>query len=167
MTPQQQFLDRRARLGFGRPAARPIMLPPPVEVPVEVVVEAPPKAPVQPTQIARQRYWRAIVADVAEKHGLGVLDLLGPSRRYPIVIARNEAFYRLRTEITVLGKPMSYPQIGKRFHKDHSTIIHGFKAHQASFEANAVKPNIEKKGVAAQDSWCSMEDRHSNPEAVE
>lgn len=76
-------------------------------------------------------HWSAIVKQVAKKHGLKSSDLLGPARFKKIVAARNEAYYRLRTEITVNRAPLSFPMIAKRFKKDHSSVLHGFYKHAA------------------------------------
>lgn len=75
--------------------------------------------------------WRQIVADVAKKHKVSVKDILGISRFRHIVIARQEAMWRVRNEIIVRGAPISLPEIGRRFGgRDHSTVIHSMRAHE-------------------------------------
>jgi len=61
---------------------------------------------------------------IALKHNLTRHDLLGRSRYPHISQARHEAFYYFRR------KGWSYPQIGKLFGRDHSTVIHGVEKHQ-------------------------------------
>lgn len=61
---------------------------------------------------------------IALKHGLTRHDLLGRERFPRISKARHEAFYYFRR------KGWSYPEIGRLFGRDHSTIIHGVERHQ-------------------------------------
>ena len=50
-------------------------------------------------------------------------DILSRSRSAPIFEARAIAMKRLRDEIVIVGKPVSYPQIGKWFGRNHSTVM--------------------------------------------
>lgn len=106
--------------------------PPPKPTPVVV---APPPAPVAPTEQAIQDAesisalkagaprWKRILHEVAEKHGLGVMDLISSSRSRNVVFARQEAIFRLRMETS-----LSLPQIGRRLGgKDHTTVLHSIK----------------------------------------
>lgn len=68
--------------------------------------------------------WGAIVTEVSVKTGVSVYDILSPNREKHVVLARYEALYRTAMETT-----MSYPAIGRRFNRDHATIIHGIKKH--------------------------------------
>jgi len=74
-------------------------LPPPVIVP--------PKAPAH-----------RIIAEVAAAHQLTSADLTSPSRKQNLVVARHEAMKRIRAELKY-----SYPQIGRLFRRDHSSVI--------------------------------------------
>ena len=67
---------------------------------------------------------RTIVREVAQKHGLSPLDLSGPRRLAPVVVARQEAMWRMRRETR-----LSFPQIGRIVGRDHSTVIYGIRAH--------------------------------------
>jgi len=49
---------------------------------------------------------------------------MSSSRNRTLVLARQEAMYRARIEV---GK--SFPEIGRYFNKDHSTVAHSIKAH--------------------------------------
>lgn len=57
---------------------------------------------------------------ICDEYGVTLAQLRGHSRRAEIVAARHEAWLRLR-EMTGL----SYPGIGRRYNKDHATIMHG------------------------------------------
>lgn len=61
-----------------------------------------------------------IVADMAAKHGLTLADIRGPGRERKLVMARCEAIRAVRA-----ARPhLSYPQIGKVFHRDHTTVMY-------------------------------------------
>lgn len=65
-----------------------------------------------------------IIAEVAARHGLKVAVLLGRSRRAEAVLARHEAMYELRRQVG-----LSYPDIGCRMRRDHTTVLHGVRKH--------------------------------------
>jgi len=71
---------------------------------------------------------RAMIADVARRHGLTYREMISP--------ARDQRHVRARTEAIVLVKQtkphLSYPQLGRIFRRDHSTILHalGLRARQ-------------------------------------
>lgn len=59
-----------------------------------------------------------LIAEVAERHGLTVADLVGPSRKAYIVCARAEAAYRI-----LRSTDLTLREIGLRLGgRDHSTI---------------------------------------------
>ena len=60
-----------------------------------------------------------IVAQTAAYFGISLDDLTGPSRGRHLVLARQIAMYLCR-ELT----PMSLPQIGEEFHRDHTTVMY-------------------------------------------
>lgn len=64
--------------------------------------------------------WREIVNEVAEKHDVCPREILGQTKTDPITRARFECWYRIKNETRY-----SYPQIGRFFGKDHSTVVHG------------------------------------------
>ncbi|MGA2528343.1 MAG: chromosomal replication initiator protein DnaA [Acidimicrobiales bacterium] len=70
----------------------------------------------QPRQITSQQ-----IIEISARHfGFSVDELIGPSRRRPLVIARQIAMYLFR-ELT----DFSYPAIGREFgDRDHTTVIH-------------------------------------------
>lgn len=133
----ERWVGARERLYLGQPVSAPKVERPRPVSPFVVDVIARRKAAKEAREKAiewlRQHppHWSAIVKQVAKKHGVTSKDILGSSRSTPIVLARHEAIYRMRTEITVNGKPLSFPQIGKRFGRDHSSALHGFYKHAA------------------------------------
>ncbi len=70
----------------------------------------------QPRQITARQ-----ILEISARHfGFSVDELIGPSRRRPLVIARQIAMYLFR-ELT----DFSYPAIGREFSdRDHTTVIH-------------------------------------------
>ena len=70
----------------------------------------------QPRQITASQ-----IIEISARHfGFSVEELIGPSRRRPLVIARQIAMYLFR-ELT----DFSYPVIGREFSdRDHTTVIH-------------------------------------------
>lgn len=73
---------------------------------------------------------RSIANRVAEKHGLTLDDLRSPSRRRPLVLARQEAIHEIRQATT-----QSLPAIGRFFDRDHTTVIHAIGRHAARLQA--------------------------------
>ncbi len=73
----------------------------------------------QPRRITAQQ----ILETSAVHFGFSVDDICGPSRRRPLVIARQIAMYLFR-DLT----DYSYPAIGREFGgRDHTTVIHAFE----------------------------------------
>lgn len=71
--------------------------------------------------------WKAIIRDVAKKHGLTVAELVGDARSRWIAWPRFEAAHQLRTE---LG--WSLPQIGRRLgDRDHTTILNALNRYES------------------------------------
>lgn len=130
------FAAMRARLGFAlaakprmrldliRPHLRPA--PPPVVMVSEIAaVELPPEpAPMYgaPFNFLKQPGWRAIVKLVGLKHQVTTDAILGSSRSHSIVVARQEAMH-----LVFRHCEFSLPEIGKRFNKDHTTVLHAIR----------------------------------------
>lgn len=68
---------------------------------------------------------RQIARRTAERHGVSLDDMMGLSRRPRIAQARQEAMHEIRQATT-----FSLPQIGRFFNRDHTTVIHGVRAHE-------------------------------------
>jgi chromosomal replication initiator protein len=73
--------------------------------------------PIGPTPRDRMR---AIVAQVAAEHGLTIDHVMSKSRLDQVVEARRDAI----CAIVRLFPELSYPQVGKFFGMDHSSILH-------------------------------------------
>lgn len=79
-----------------------------------------------PRSLFSRPQWKLIAKEICAKYKVDFEDVCSEKRHKHLVLIRQEIFYRIRTD---LG--MSYPEIGKRFNKDHSTIIHGVRKHAA------------------------------------
>src|SRR5688572_4149881 len=125
---------------------RPRMLPmAPVERKPVAALPAPPQSAI-PTTIevsdaldvtiwSINARWKIIVREVCEAHGVSLNDIRSHVREYPIVAARREAMYRLRTETG-----LSLPEIGRRMGGfDHSTVNHSIGKHREVMKAQEAK----------------------------
>lgn len=63
----------------------------------------------------------AHVRDVCEQHGVSVKEVLGKSKLPKIVEVRQILFWDFRED------GMSFPEIGRFFGRDHTTVISGMK----------------------------------------
>jgi len=77
-------------------------------------------------------YFRAVLADVAERHGVDFDDITGPSRVRELVHARQEVAWKVRQAQTACFEPrFSLSQIGTWLGgRDHTTILHAIRAHE-------------------------------------
>jgi chromosomal replication initiation ATPase DnaA len=88
-----------------------------------------------------------IKLEVAKKHGVRVLDILSASRNVKLVAARQEAMFRAATE--TIG---SYPWIGRRFNRDHTTVIHSLRAYARSHGIEPPRGLTSRKGECQPES---------------
>jgi len=70
---------------------------------------------------------RRVLDEVAAAAGVSVADILGPSRRARVVAARQAVMAVLHR------RGWSSPRIGRALRRDHSTVLHGIRAHAARF----------------------------------
>ena len=63
-----------------------------------------------------------IIQEVINLYDISLGDFLGKKRHHEIVVARKEAAKRLKAELN-----LSLNDIGRRFNKDHSTILYYLK----------------------------------------
>ena len=84
-------------------------------------------------------YFRAVLADVSERHGVDVDDITGPSRLREIVHARQEVAWKVRKAQDACFEPrFSLSQIGTWLGgRDHTTILHAIRAHEKRRGAKA------------------------------
>jgi hypothetical protein len=81
-----------------------------------------------PPELFKRPAWRLLAKEICEQHGADFDEVCGDRRYQRLVLIRQEIFYRIRVD---LG--MSYPEIGKRFNRDHTTILHGVRRHAKRF----------------------------------
>lgn len=105
----------------------------------EVAAEPEPEEPLIPQPL----YWRQIVREVCEKHGVSLTEIVGNRRAKDIVAARHEAFWRLSRETL-----MSLPRIGYRMGgKHHTTVLHGIRKHELKMtQAGQLSPQSTRPG---------------------
>jgi hypothetical protein len=99
-----------------------------------------PQPMTQPAKRLATTSARALVVEVAKKHQLNWRELVGSSRSQIVVRARNEAAFRLITE---MGQ--SYNRAGRVLgDKDHTTILHACRRYA---ETSAEAAEIWRKHV--------------------
>lgn len=74
--------------------------------------------------------WMRIAGEVCRKHRVTINELKSPRREKRIVLARQEAIWRVKKETA-----MSLPAIGRKFNRDHTTVIWSVRRHQSRIEA--------------------------------
>lgn len=82
----------------------------------------------------REYLFVQVIQETCQKYGLLPTDLIGPRRDVHIVRARHEAIWLARQRF---DPPLSLPQIGRAFHRDHTTILHAIRKvdRERSFKA--------------------------------
>lgn len=91
--------------------------------------------PVRPPVTGQRRLTQAVVdkvlAEVCEGTDVRPREILGRgANRTHVIPLRQEAMYRLREITDEAGQPLySYPSIGKRLNRDHSSVITAVKRH--------------------------------------
>lgn len=101
----------------------------------------------------RERHKKAthlarICNEVADAHGLTVDDLYGRGRTKRVVMARQEAYYRIATFWRQSGGwAFSSLEIGSHFSRDHTTVLYGIHAHAMR---NGIK-YVSRSGLTEQE----------------
>jgi hypothetical protein len=117
------------------PYPDPLDLPPPVAA----AIEAAAKAPEKPTETPAQM----ILSEVAAKHGMPPTTFRSQNRRMDYVLCRQEAAYRLNTELK-----FSLSQIGRLMgHRDHTTVLHAINRYKKNL-AQGGGPWTRKSSVS-------------------
>lgn len=96
----------------------------PFDEPAEPEPDAPPH-PLTGCPIMPVRY-KDVLFDVCVKHGVTAAEIIGPSRKPRFAPARIELYGRLHDELGV-----SFPQIGRIFGRDHTTVLYGVRRWRA------------------------------------
>jgi hypothetical protein len=87
----------------------------------------PPQSSVQSgfTPLAGERQsYHNMLRMVARKHNINPNLIQSDCRKRPLIAARHELWYRVRTELDY-----SYPRIAQLAGRDHSTVFHGIQKH--------------------------------------
>lgn len=79
--------------------------------------------------------WKNIVRLVALRYGTTVADILGRSRMREHAVPRMIAIYLVRQHCP----QFSLPDLGRRFDRDHSTILHALHRAPALIEQRGAK----------------------------
>lgn len=166
------YADVRARLtGYIRPSPRATLaIAAPVPEPEPVVVEAAPvaiePATSEPDTIVPPPEYRArdvlyvnfdplhcppisqaetIIRQVQAKHKLGRGEMLGRQRSARVVLARQEAAWRMKRETM-----LSLPQIGRKLGgRDHTTILYNIRQYEAKLNGTVYNPKYRALAAAA------------------
>jgi chromosomal replication initiator protein len=75
-----------------------------------------------------------MIKAVAWDHGVSVAEILGNGRRARICAARRDAMRAVRWMDFGDGRQPSYPQIGRWFGRDHTTVIHACQGYEPPVE---------------------------------
>lgn len=116
-------MARQERLEKARYKPRPVLKKQSAPLQRKTIKQERPEI-VAPPPVSRSHLC-VIAAQVMEKHGLASDVFFSRVRTRSIAWARQEAMYRMKEETTA-----SYPQIGRIFDMDHTTIIHAVRAHK-------------------------------------
>ena len=82
--------------------------------------------------VQRKITCRQIIAEVCFARGVHPRDLFSMSRARPIVAVRQECCWRMRNEVTILGRQISLPEIGRQLGGlDHTTVLHSIRKFEA------------------------------------
>lgn len=84
------------------------------------------RPPARSTADASERVM-AVIGSIATKHGVTVGEILSRRQTRKVARARWEAAYVLRHTPGPNGRYPSYPQLGRWFGRDHTSVIHGVR----------------------------------------
>ena len=120
----ESWVDFRARRARERANPPPARQTAPEATPTRIARQRPAPLPRPIVELPRGLAAQ-VLADVAERHGLTVADLIGPRRLRHIAHPRQEAMFCLR------ACGWTLPRIGRAIgDRDHTTVLHGIRAHQ-------------------------------------
>lgn len=86
---------------------------------------------------------RQITMEVCAKHEIPPVLMLRGGNQPEYVAARSEAMARCRNELR-----MSYPRIGKIFHRHHTTVIHAVQKFDKPESATPSQQSLERRLVS-------------------
>lgn len=80
---------------------------------------------------------RTILEQVASKHGVTRAEIASGSRKPAVTAARQEASWRIRTEVLVNGRQISLPEIARHLGgRDHTTVLYNIRRYEAKLAAD-------------------------------
>ena len=135
-------VKREAPVRLICPEPAPAAYPDPLDTPAPVaaIIEMPDKTPETPAETPARR----ILNEVADKHGMPPTTFRSKNRRMDYVLCRQEAAYRLNTELK-----FSLSQIGRLMgHRDHTTVLHAINRYKKNL-AQGGGPWTRKSGVSS------------------
>jgi chromosomal replication initiation ATPase DnaA len=77
--------------------------------------------------------WRKLAIRICDDHGVTLRDVLGPSSPRHLVHARWQIMFELRQ------RDWTFAQIGRVFGRDHTSVMHGVKAHGRKLEEQVLE----------------------------
>jgi len=100
---------------------------------VIVPTPKPPRAEKKPKRVddripMDERVINRVLAMMAEKHKVTVKEILSKVRTRAVTWARQDAMRELYTSMKI-----SYPQIGRYFGRDHTTVLHSIKRSESRY----------------------------------
>jgi chromosomal replication initiation ATPase DnaA len=101
---------------------------------IEALKALPVSDSARPAEIAmglKHRTLREIILGVSEQLGISIQGMMSRGRTDKLVHARQLAFYLTRNLTT-----LSLTQIGRRFERDHATVIHGIAQIEAKLSTD-------------------------------
>lgn len=112
--PNLAFLDNYRAIKVRLWTPRPVAPPAPVAPEPEPEPEKP--AFIMPPGVTPA--WRVILREVAAKHGVDRQEIIGATRKLPVLAARKELCRRMRAELN-----MSLSTIGAKIGRDHTSVL--------------------------------------------
>lgn len=97
--------------------------------------------PSRPVRVAvsGNRIIDQIIAETAARHGLFATDLTGPARNRQASRARHEAMWIAYQARRPDGSRLyTLPFIGRRFGRDHTSVLYGLRRYEATLAAEKV-----------------------------
>jgi hypothetical protein len=139
---QARYREARARLTAGqvKKPVPPALAPPPVTPRArdwlfvgDLHLAAGQEIVMQRRTLANDPLWKRIAFEVGQTYGVSFREMLSLRRDKVISRARQEAIWRVKNETA-----MSIPAIGRRFNRDHTTVIYAVRKHEERMAAREV-----------------------------
>jgi len=85
-------------------------------------------------RLTPREHRRMIIAQVCDRHGVAVEEVLGRSRYKRVCLARKEVYVMLRQE------RLSYLTIARMFGRDHTTVVDGVQRYRRDHDGGSEEP---------------------------